>query len=199
MLSRKTRIRLLRRATIPILLIPLFVAPSWQEHHAMDFALEWGGYAVLLLGLGLRMWATLFIGRRKSKQLVTEGPYSFCRNPLYLGTLLIMAGAGLCLENPVMLAAALLVAVPAHVLAAKAEEQYLEEVFGQAYRDYRQRVPRFWPRLRLYHTVENVEASTWAIRRVTIETLGVLIIPPIADLLEVLAENHLLPIVWRFP
>jgi protein-S-isoprenylcysteine O-methyltransferase Ste14 len=40
-------------------------------------------------GATLRLWSTLYIGGRKRVVLVSDGPYSLCRNPLYVGTFLI--------------------------------------------------------------------------------------------------------------
>ena len=73
------------RVRLPILLLLcllLFVNPEWN----------YAGIPVLILGQVLRGWAVGYI--HKDKVLSTEGPYSLCRHPLYLGTFL--AGTGLC-------------------------------------------------------------------------------------------------------
>jgi len=81
---RKLRINLLRLAFIPVVFIAVFVRPSWSLESTMAFTMELGGYLFLLAGLVIRIWCTCYIGSRKSKELIGEGPYSICRNPLYI-------------------------------------------------------------------------------------------------------------------
>ena len=83
MTLRKLRINLLRLVFIPIIFIAVFVRPGWSLESVTGFVMELGGYIFLLGGLVIRIWCTFYIGNRKSKELITEGPYSICRNPLY--------------------------------------------------------------------------------------------------------------------
>ena len=46
------------------------------------------GTLLIALGTGFRLWAGLYIGGHKERELVTSGPYSCVRNSLYLGNLL---------------------------------------------------------------------------------------------------------------
>ena len=163
----------------------------------MDFAVEWSGYLFLMVGLGIRLWSTLYIGGRKSRELVTDGPYSLCRNPLYVGTILLTIGASLCLENVVMLAVALAVMIPIHALVTVAEEGHLEDLFGDEFRAYKRAVPRFLPSLRSYRTPEQVVITSRSIRRAVVESSGVLLIPLAGGLIELLHAKELLPVLWR--
>ena len=78
-ISRRFRMNILRAGLLLILLLGLFTASSWSDNAVADFAAEWLGYVLLVGGLGIRLWSTLYIGGRKSKELVTAGPYSLCR------------------------------------------------------------------------------------------------------------------------
>lgn len=196
---RKRRIRLLRWAMVPVVLIPVFVPSSWTQDPAIDFPIEWFGYLLLVAGLGLRIWSILYVGQRKSKELVTTGPYSLCRNPLYLGTFAIAVGAGLSFANVLMVAAALVVIVPIHLAVIRLEEPHLRDLFGRQYDEYARRIPRLLPSLRHYSSPKTVEVSTRAVRRVTIEAMGVLMIPLLEDLFELLHANGVLPVLWHFP
>ena len=73
---------------------PLFAAGSWWH-----FGIRVLAWATFLAGASLRFWATLYLGGRKENELVIEGPYSVVRHPLYVGSLLIGASAGLFLES----------------------------------------------------------------------------------------------------
>ncbi len=87
-------------------------------------------------GTGLPPWTP-------TTQLVIRGPYRITRNPMYLGMAMIQAGLGLCLGSLWIL----FMLVPVlwwirHKVIA-AEEAYMEEKFGNAYRDYCGRVRRW--------------------------------------------------------
>ncbi len=199
MTLRKLRIGLLRGAFALIALLAVFVRPRWPVGGTTAVTVELVGYVFLLAGLVVRIWSILYIGGRKSDVLVTDGPYSLCRNPLYAGTFLLAIGAGLCFENIPMLLAAVAVVLPLHLLAARLEEKHLEAKFPAEYPLYRQRVPRFLPRFRNYHSSRAVEVPVRAIRRVVVDTVAVLLIPEMEDLLEVLHDHGLLPVLWHFP
>jgi len=196
---RKNRIALVRAASLPVVLLAVFVRPTWDTESTVAFLVELAGYLFLLGGLAVRMWSILYIGGRKSHELVTDGPYSLCRNPLYLGTFLLALGAGLCFENLLMLAAVFVIVVPVHVWATKMEEEHLRKLFPDTYPEYAQRVPRWWPKLSNYRSKENVTVRIRAIRRIAIDTAAVLLLPEIEDLLEVLHHYRIVPVLLHFP
>lgn len=196
---RKTRIMLLRLSAIPFIYIAIFVRPTWMTGSGYEFLVELAGYAFLLAGLAVRMWSILYIGGKKSRELVTEGPYSLCRNPLYVGTFLLAVGAGLCFANLMMLAAILLVFVPAHLAAAVLEEGHLESLFPTEYPAYKRTVPGFMPLLKNYKGRKELVVPSRLIRRIMMDTIAVLLIPEVEDLLEVLHSKGLIPTHWHFP
>jgi len=75
--------------------------------------------------------------------LVTEGPFRFSRNPLYLSLTLLYAGITFCVSTlwPLLLLPPLLIVIQRGVIDR--EEHYLELKFGEAYRHYKARV-RCW-------------------------------------------------------
>ncbi len=81
-------------------------------------------------------------------QLVTSGWYKHCRNPIYIGNLLIVVGLLIMLNNFsvfVIVLAGVLISYHAIVVT---EEKYLIQRFGIEYRSYCQRVPRWRPILK---------------------------------------------------
>jgi protein-S-isoprenylcysteine O-methyltransferase Ste14 len=75
--------------------------------------------------------------------LMTGGPYAFSRHPMYAGELALWLGwAVLYGSMPVLIGFAFLAALVG--LLAPREERALEARFGEAYRRYKARVPR-WP------------------------------------------------------
>jgi len=107
--------------------------------------------ALIVGGLALEMWAgTLFkqagtnvVPYQPSTALVTNGPFAFSRNPIYLGFAVTYLGLAIGLDAPVAIAMLLpcLVVVTWGVILR--EERYLERRFGAAYLDYKRRVRRW--------------------------------------------------------
>ena len=81
---------------------------------------------------------------------MSDGPYAVTRHPMYTGLLTMLPGAALVWDSAITLLLAALLLVPFHI-QTRLEEPLLEAHFGEAYRDYRRRVPRLlpWPRPRV--------------------------------------------------
>src|SRR4051812_27868607 len=84
---------------LPALFVALFSKPMIEEGTWADFFVDSFAWIAFLGGLLFRLWPTLYIGGRKRTTLVCEGPYSICRNPLYLGSLLLTVSFGLFLQS----------------------------------------------------------------------------------------------------
>jgi protein-S-isoprenylcysteine O-methyltransferase Ste14/chorismate mutase len=116
----------------------------------------WAGLLLVAAGQALRV-VTIGLpyikrggkkGRFFAHGLVTDGMFAHCRNPLYAGNVAIVVGFLLVAgQGAAVLVGAVLFAA-AYALIVRGEERYLAERFGEGYRDYCARVPRWWPRLR---------------------------------------------------
>ncbi|MBI2194977.1 MAG: S-isoprenylcysteine methyltransferase [Planctomycetes bacterium] len=80
--------------------------------------------------------------------LVQEGVFAHCRNPLYLGNLLVLFGLVAVYHSAILYAVAMPFFLMAYDCIVRAEEDYLHRTFGQEYVDYCRRVPRFIPSLK---------------------------------------------------
>ncbi len=103
------------------------------------------------LGAWLRVWGAAYVGagvvnspEMHGQALLADGPYRHSRNPLYLGTLLHTVGLAL-LMPPAGAVFAIAAIWILQVRLALAEESFLAARFGEAYREYTERVPRFLP------------------------------------------------------
>ena len=132
-----------------ILALFYFAEPAW---HTVVM-----GVPFIAAGEFLRIWAVGYAGASTrartlgaARDLVTTGPYSYVRNPLYLGNFLL--SLGVCLvANVYWLVAILIVGYFSQYLPIIAvEEAYLLESCGSVYQVYRERVPRFLPQFRSY-------------------------------------------------
>ena len=78
-----------------------------------------------------------------TNELVSDGPYKFSRNPMYLSLTITYVGAALIIDSPWSLICLIpvLAIIKNHVIAR--EEKYLEQRFGEEYHDYKARVTRW--------------------------------------------------------
>lgn len=130
-----------------VLVIVLVAASERPLSHRLSGQLA--GIAGLLLiaaaALG-RIWCSAFIAGHKDEQLVTWGPYSLCRHPLYALSMLAGVGVGLASRSVTLLASTVLLIVLLHVSAARREDRLLLDRHGEAFRHYAAQVPSFLPR-----------------------------------------------------
>ncbi|MFA5088541.1 MAG: isoprenylcysteine carboxylmethyltransferase family protein [Candidatus Omnitrophota bacterium] len=155
-----------------------------------DDVLDLFGFIFILQGTSLRMIARGHkkAHSQKSRALVSTGIYSLTRNPMYLGSFFIGMGF-VCIVWPWW-------AVPAFAglfylrfrRQIRIEEEYLQEIFGQEYLSYCQRVPRLFPSLKI---LKGAGAGVVNLREAwdTKEKRGLLSWPALAILLEWIQEK----------
>lgn len=80
-------------------------------------------------------------------QLITQGPYSVVRNPIYLGMFGLIFATGLAFSRWWQIAGALVTFLIGLRIRIRAEEGLLRETFGAEFDEYSRRVPAFLPRL----------------------------------------------------
>jgi protein-S-isoprenylcysteine O-methyltransferase Ste14 len=109
--------------------------------HILSIVVLIGGFWVLSAA-----WPPLYRAQ-KQHQLATQGVYSHIRHPQYVGFVLIMFG--FLLQWPTLLTLLMFpILVAMYVRLAIIEERQADKEFGQVWRDYAARTPRFLPRLR---------------------------------------------------
>jgi protein-S-isoprenylcysteine O-methyltransferase Ste14 len=138
-------------ALVTILANPLVTQDSW-----LDIGIDALAWVAFLAGAGFRFWATLYSGGRKSDFVVAEGPYSLCRHPLYLGSILLVLSGALFLKSLVFAAALAVLAVAYIRFTVPAEEEYLQARLGEPYREYCRRVNRLWPSFRHFQPATRI-------------------------------------------
>jgi steroid 5-alpha reductase family enzyme len=75
------------------------------------------------------------------------GPYSFVRNPIYIGNVLICLGATVMSELLWLTPITLIYCWGIYSLAVRYEEAHLLDKYGESYRIYMEKVPRWVPRV----------------------------------------------------
>lgn len=178
----------------------IVVAESrWPGGHPVHETIEWVGIACIVFAIVGRTWCSLYIGGRKTRTLVAVGPYSVCRNPLYAFSIMGGAGVGAQLGSFVLAAAGGVLAWLVFFLVALKEEEALTAAFGENYRRYIERVPRFLPRWRLWRDVETLEIRPRAVLVTFVDACVFLVAIPLAEGFEFLHDIGALPVLFRLP
>lgn len=111
------------------------------------------GIFLILLGEAIRVWAAGHL--QKNEVLTVSGPYSYVKNPLYIGSILITAGFCILADNIYLLAAAMFMFCFHYIPYKKrVEGERLKRIFGRRYEDYDEKVPEYLPRLTPYSKEE---------------------------------------------
>ena len=193
------RIAWSRAVVILLVVVVLFSRPSrllgipvW-----IDLVSELLGYVLLVIATLWRIWCALFIAGTKNGELACEGPYSVVRNPLYIGNFLGAVGFGFAVEQPVLavlLGALFALGYPA-VIAR--EEANLGRIFGERYREYCARVPRWFPNWSLYREPELITLPPRYVRKAILDAMWFLWAFAIWEFFDGLHSFGLLPIPFH--
>lgn len=144
---------------IPTAVVTLLSTPVVTEGSWLDLGIDAIAWAAFVMGAVLRFWATLYIGGRKDATVVTDGPYSLCRHPLYVGSLLLATATGLFLKSLLFAGALLLVAIIYLLMTVPVEEEVLRAGHRQEYDAYARRVYRYWPSFQNFSTPDHLRVD----------------------------------------
>jgi protein-S-isoprenylcysteine O-methyltransferase Ste14 len=117
------------------------------------------GFLTIVVGEAIRFWGVSIAGSETrttgtvgGTYLITNGPFAYVRNPLYVGNMMLYAGVGVMSLAlfPWLLLIAVVWFYIQYTLIVSKEEEYLMERFGKDYEHYCGQVHRFLPRLRAY-------------------------------------------------
>jgi protein-S-isoprenylcysteine O-methyltransferase Ste14 len=110
------------------------------------------GICLFAFGVGLRIWAQQHLHYRIKvhKTLTITGSYSFARNPIYIGNIMISCGAIVISEILWLVPLTLFYCLGIYSLVIRYEESHLSDKYGELYRRYMSEVPRWVPKV-LHH------------------------------------------------
>ena len=151
--------------------------------------LFFSGLALVGVATVGRLWCSLYISGQKDSSLVTVGPYSITRNPLYLFSFLGFTGVGLATETVTLSLVMPLFFALVYPWIIRREEAFLHERFGAAYAGYCERVPRFLPRPSLYTEPARWIEDTRRFRRTMVDVVWFVWLVALIELVEELHER----------
>ncbi|MCM2293587.1 isoprenylcysteine carboxylmethyltransferase family protein [Allorhizobium sp. BGMRC 0089] len=137
-------------ACVCALCLHIYITPA-RLFDNQSLVVMMGGALTAAIGLSLSLWAirtllvydTTLSPRRSALRLVTDGPYRYSRNPIYLGYTLLMMAAGLLSGNGWLIIAAPVAAALTTLIAIRCEEMHLLVRFGVDFERYCQRTRRW--------------------------------------------------------
>jgi protein-S-isoprenylcysteine O-methyltransferase Ste14 len=103
-----------------------------------------GGAAVYSIGYILEMSALFYFRRPPVSQPVVKGPYRFSRNPQWLGLFLVLLGSAIAAGVWLYVGIVVMVGIIYHIQILDEEKACITK-YGERYREYMDRIPRYFP------------------------------------------------------
>jgi protein-S-isoprenylcysteine O-methyltransferase Ste14 len=102
-----------------------------------------GGFVLAIWAKNVmsKSWGVPGVHEKKQDKLVTSGPFSFSRNPIYLAFIMLYFGFAIAIQSWLII-----LRIPLAIYfykSAKREEVNLNKIFGKEYQSYKKRVPLF--------------------------------------------------------
>jgi protein-S-isoprenylcysteine O-methyltransferase Ste14 len=126
---------------------------------AVTGAEEWAAIAVIVIGIAIYLytafWGFALIGGgtpapiAPTRILVVKGLHRFVRNPMYIGVALIIGGQAWLFHSQHLAIYLACFGLLVHLFVLFYEEPTLRRQFGEEYERYREKVPRWMPKIRL--------------------------------------------------
>ena len=148
-------IRAVRAISMIAFLVLYAINPPWIRVLSVLFPdwLRWMGVALGAVSLAAYAWSRVTLGKewssrlqmRKKHHLVTTGPYTWIRHPIYLALMGFLTSIALTTANWFLISF-LVVSIVDLALRIPKEEQMMIEEFGDEYKAYMQRTGRLIPK-----------------------------------------------------
>lgn len=185
------------------ILAGLFALLAWtplvRARPELEHPVEHLGLIAIMICIFGRAWCSLYIGGRKKQEIVSNGPYSLCRNPLYVFSFIGAFGVG-AMSGSLTIGLVFALACWAVFRAVvEREERFLAGVFGATYERYRLRTPRFLPDLRLWRDEAELTVRPAFFLRTLRDGLVFLLALPLFELLEGLQQFGWFSVIFQLP
>ena len=133
---------------VPYFVVTRFSSGDFGNHSFVRII----GIFLFAIGVSIYLWCAWEFARAHGtpapidppKELVVKGLYRFTRNPMYIGVLCILLGESMFFASVALLLYAGFMLIVFELFITLYEEKTLTGVFGEAYIQYRNRVPRWF-------------------------------------------------------
>ena len=182
-----------------LVFVLLMVSGNRVESALREGLNDFAGLACVILCTFGRIWSSVYISGHKTSSLVEYGPYSVTRNPLYLSSLIGVAGIGLATGSFLILAIFTLSFGLYYPLIIRREEEGMKQLHGPEFQSYMERVPRFLPKVSLYSEPDTYLVKTKELRRALLDASYFIWVYGVVQLIEKLHAAAILPVLFRIP
>ena len=161
---------------------------SIQKFTGLSLFLKISGFILILIGGFGRLWSSLYIEGNKNEKLISRGPYSMMRNPLYVFSLMLLVGYCCAIQSIAVLTLFLVLFVLIYMPTIYNEEKILLNRHSDTYKSYYDKTPRFIPNFKLYkgHTDPSMaDINIKKIQRVIVEIAGFIFFYGLIILLDI--------------
>ena len=198
MMAVRNKARDVRLIAVSIIALCLVCDSRWDKTPLVGSAFLASGVFLAGMAAVVRAWAILYIAGHKTGRLITVGPFSITRNPIYLSSL--MGGLGVALDTGTITVPLFFLAMffPYFYIQVAAEEAKLATCHGGRFAAYRARTPRLWPNFRLLEEPTDYDVRPHAYRRWLVDALWFVWGLGVVEVITTLHEAHLLPVLVRF-
>jgi len=160
--KKEARFNIRQFVAIRIVIWPLAIALVLVINHLRSFKRHYealtsnhvvlaGSFIIFLIGLFIAVWARINLGKnwgmpmtkKQNPELVTSGPYSYIRHPIYTGMLLMVLGSFLAINIYWLIV--LIVASIYFIYSAFAEEKLMMQQFPKVYPSYKAKTKMLIP------------------------------------------------------
>lgn len=175
----------------------IFASPIWilPVHHAIE------SIGILLVALCVcgRAFCAIYISGHKDARLIDKGPYSICRNPLYLFSIIGAAGVGASTGSIIASLTGGLLTYAVFRVVVTSEERRLAALHGDRYCVYVRRVPRFLPNFSLWEPRQGLVVNETGVLRTVADSVLFILAVPLIDTIEYLRQSGVIRALFEIP
>lgn len=157
------------------------------------------GLALLVVCIVGRAWCSLYIGGRKKIEIVSAGPYSISRNPLYIFSFIGAFGVGAQTGSVTLAIVFTLITFVIFHFTVQKEEAWLSAEFGDPYHVYMALTPRYGPDFTKWRDDEILEVRPKFFIMTLRDGLVFLLAFPVFEFVEILQDRGVLITLAQLP
>ena len=193
----KLRVPVQRGMSLLVLAALLLTDSAWETRsYLVGATLFFLGCGLAAVGAMGRLWCSLYIAGYKNAALITSGPYSICRNPLYFFSMVGFVGVGMVSETITLPACMFVLFMIYYPAIIRSEERRLAQLHGAGYADYVRTTPRFWPRFSQLQEPAEYLTRPVVFRRHIFSAMWFVWLIGLLEAIEALHESKILPILF---
>lgn len=186
-------------AGLAVVVVLLLTDGAFPYGGKLRIAFEWLGYAALVLCVLGRGWCSAYIGGRKKYELITLGPYSVTRNPLYLFSFIGVVGIGFATGMVIYLILLPALFIVYYRVVVRREEAYLLAAFGKEFENYMLTVPRWIPNFERWRDAAEITVMPHYLRHTLRDSAAFFLALPLLQFIQYLHETGALPALLILP